>query len=258
VKINGLTVCVGYAEYLAIGIERWMAGLDSLTIVTTPDDQATLDLAEKFQARVLQTDLFYQDGASFNKGRALEFARRTAVPWRDWILIFDSDIVPEPNWLDRVQAARTLEGYLHGAWRFDAGQIRDLHEIDTGHFPYFSGDAIGVGYFQLFHSGDRRANEPLPVIDTFWIHGGNYDNRFMDRWRRQGLPIQKIDVRLVHVGERDNWFGKGCQEEFLAMQKERQRRRGRWDHERLDFTPDDVRAVQSRSKRLKEPKVPGV
>jgi hypothetical protein len=137
-------------------------------------------------------------------------------------------------------AAKPLEGYLHGAWRLDGGADRDLVSIDTSPYTTFPGDAIGVGYFQLFYSQDPRANSPLPVIDTFWLHGGNYDNRFMDRWRRHGLPVRKVDVRLVHIGERANWFGRGRERDFQAMQEERRRRGGQWDHERLDFTPDDL------------------
>ena len=33
-RIHGLTVCVDYAEFLAVGIRRWMSGLASLTVVT--------------------------------------------------------------------------------------------------------------------------------------------------------------------------------------------------------------------------------
>ncbi len=81
--IHGLTVCVGYSDFLARGIARWCAGLASLTVVTAPGDDATVSVATAHSARVVVTDLFYRDGAAFNKGRAMEEARRQ-MPWTDW------------------------------------------------------------------------------------------------------------------------------------------------------------------------------
>lgn len=44
-RIHGLTVCVDYADLFAIGIERLMSGLASLTVVTRHGDEETADLA---------------------------------------------------------------------------------------------------------------------------------------------------------------------------------------------------------------------
>src|SRR3990170_8198311 len=102
-KINALTVCVQYADYLSIGLPRWLSGLDSWTIVTDGRDEATPRFAQLDpRIKVVQTDLFYADGASFNKGRAIEWARKYHLPWRDWILFLDADIVPEADWYPKV------------------------------------------------------------------------------------------------------------------------------------------------------------
>lgn len=227
--IHGLTVCVGYAEFLSRGLARWMAGLASLTVVTTPEDTATQALAGD-RVQVVTTDLFTRDGAAFNKGRAMEYARQS-MPWEDWILFFDADVVPPADWLARLERMAKRPDTLHGCYRFDAGEDMD----DRGQ-PRCAHDVPGVGYFQLFHASDpavqTAAGEPL--IDTHWIHGGNYDNRFMDRWRSRGIKVREVPFRVAHIGERENWFGRGNRDAFEAMQAERKRRGGQWDHERIE------------------------
>lgn len=230
-RIDGLTVCVDYAEFLAIGIFRWLEGLASLTIVTAQHDEETMALAAVDpRVRVVVTDLFYWDGAAFNKGRAMEAAREE-MPWSDWILFFDADVVPPEDWKDRIKCDDPNPRALHGAYRFEGhrDQVEDRGQPPCAH------DVPGVGYFQLFHSADPcvQTAPGEPLLDVHWIHGGNYDNRFMDRWRAKGIKVQAIPFRLAHIGERENWFGRGHREEFEAMQAERRRRGGRWDHERL-------------------------
>lgn len=228
--IHGLTVCVGYADFFAAGIARWRAGLASLIVVTTTDDTQTGALAARHGARLVTTDLFYRDGATFNKGRAMEHARRQ-MPWEDWILFFDSDVVPPSNWKAQLEASGMRPGSLYGGYRFDA----PADAVDDRGQPRCAYDVPGVGYFQLFHVSDQvvQVSGDEPLIDTHWTHAGNYDNRFMDRWREAKQPIQPIPFRLAHVGERENWHGRGNRAAFLAMRAERKRRGGRWDHERI-------------------------
>ncbi len=226
--IHGLTVCVDYAEYLAVSLDRWTAGLASLLVVTTERDHDTISLCHAHGIRCFITDVFYADGASFNKGRAMEAARRT-MTWADWILLFDADVVPPAEWKGRLKGLDI--GYLYGCRRF-AGTPEALE--DRGQRGLL-GDVAGVGYFQLFHSADPAALDD-PLIECHWLHAGNYDNRLMDRWRYRGR-VRDLPFRLAHLGERENWFGRGHRAEFLAMQAERKRRGGKWDHERIGATP---------------------
>jgi hypothetical protein len=232
--IHGLTVCVDYAEFLSVGIFRWLDGLASLTIVTSPHDEETMALARVDpKVQIVVTDLFYRDGAAFNKGRAME-AARLEMPWTDWILFFDADVVPPDDWGRQIADINPYPQALHGAYRFEG----DRDHLDDRGQPPCAYDVPGVGYFQLFHSTDPRVQTAPgePLIDVCWTHAGNYDNRFMDRWRAEGIRVRPLPFRLAHIGERENWFGRGKREDFLAMQAERRRRGGRWDHETLGGT----------------------
>jgi hypothetical protein len=227
-RIHGLTVSVDYAEELAIGLPRWLAGLETLLVVTTERDVATQRLCHDRGARVLVTDAFYQDGAAFNKGRALELGRQ-AVPSGDWLLLFDADVVPPDSWIWLLQ--HCTPGHLYGCKRFAA--TPEAFD-DSGRSPDLPYDVPGVGYFQLFHTADPVVVGADPLLEIHWQHAGNYDNRLMDRWRRAGRPIRSVPFRVAHLGgHHQNWFGRGNQAAFDAMREERRRRGGRWDHETI-------------------------
>ncbi len=233
-KIHGLTVCVNYAEFLRVGIGRWMAGLESLTVVTAPGDLETIKLCAEVGAEVFLTELFYRDGAAFNKGRAMEAAhsRAWALKAPGWRLFFDSDVVPPADWSAKIDRYGLASGLLYGCLRYDAspGTLDDVGQ------PKCLYDVPGVGYFQLYHSADPVV-QATPLLDQHWVHAGNYDNRFMDRWRSSGKRVQCVPFRVAHVGPREQWFGLGNRAAFEAMQRERVFRAGKWDHERIEVQP---------------------
>lgn len=224
-RIDGLTACVNYSDLLALSIERWATSLASLTVVTTTSDFATAELVERHGGRVFKTDVFTANGATFNKGAAMEAARQE-MPWKDWILFFDSDIVPQADWR-KVAEPHLQPGNLYSARRYDAPTPED---IDSDRLKIITTDGIGVGYFQLFHSSDAKVQE-TPLLETCWKHAGVYDCNFMHRWTAKERHL--LPIRLVHVGPRDNWFGRGNKADFEAMQAER-KRLGGWEHERID------------------------
>jgi hypothetical protein len=70
--IEAVTVCVGYADFLAETLRANRPHLDRLIIVTSPDDHDTLDLCHDHNLEVIVTRDFYRGGDVFNKGRAIE------------------------------------------------------------------------------------------------------------------------------------------------------------------------------------------
>lgn len=228
-KIHAMTVCVNYADLLAKSIDRWLEGCESLTVVTLPHDRDThelcwprMDATKKLS--VFSTTAFTRDGASFNKGRAMEQALGN-VPWEDWILFFDADILPPADWLDQLRRMNLKPGKLYGSWRWqdrlNGQRIRDRE------YP---------GYFQLIHSSDPRAQD-RPLFDTSFLHAGNYDTVFQNRWGDggDGPHKERLPLRLVHLGSLGNWWGRGpdAMAKLGRMYAER-RRRGGWQHERIN------------------------
>lgn len=214
-RIHGLVVSVNYHDLLEKSIELWVAGLDSLTVVTDLQDDNSAWLAIKHVATVFRTDAFYRDGAAFNKGLSQQEAWG-AVPKRDWLLLIDADVIPPADWKQQLEACNLQPGWLYGCFRYDE------------HGRKLKDDSHGYGYFQLFHSSDPLA-QVMPFFDIYWIHAGNADSNIMLRWRNAGRLAPPLPLKLTHPGGKsENWFGRGKREEFEAMQKERMRRGGGW------------------------------
>jgi len=219
-KIHGLTVCVNYADVLAKGLATWARTLDSLIVVTTPDDHATHALCAKHSVATYRTVAFHERGARFNKGLAIAEAYKR-FPALDWMLFFDADIEPPSNW--RSVAERKVElGRLHGATRRNANGSPE-------------NDPDIAGFFHLCHVSDPNMQFD-PIVDTHWYHAANYDTTFQNRWpkvRRVFLPIE-----VIHHGEPGkNWCGVGNDAAVTDLHAERRKRGGRWDHETVGDAP---------------------
>ena len=191
-RLDAITCCVGqyYCDLLSNSLPVWLPFLDSLTIVTRPNDPATQFYGPK--TNICATDLFGMYGAHFNKGAALCQGYGLMQP-RDWVLHFDADILPPDDWYDRM-LERLEFGCLHATRRYsESGEPLDEQEF----WPY--------GFFQLWHSCDPAAIR-WPLFEPWHAHAGNYDAEFAEYWPKSkwvdlGFPV-------THFGEpRVNWFG---------------------------------------------------
>ncbi len=228
-KIEALTVCVDYCDVFSRTLPVWAGTLDRLVVVTAPDDHETQALCAKYeQVQVWKTDAFYRDGASFNKGRAIQEGL-TLWWWDDWQLFFDADILPPPDW--REQISGKLDPLkLNGAnrWQLPEGSDAviasdDMRCHNDNEFP---------GYFQLFNAFDPAVKDKDTLIDTCWTHAGNYDSSFQARWGFRYDHAQKIrlPLKLLHLGAvNSNWFGLRCgdsKQRTQDMYRERTRKGG--------------------------------
>lgn len=219
-RIHGLTVSVDYAEYLMVTGPLWLKGLTSMTVVTAPTDKRTVQVMRLLNAMpdrpslsLFITDAFTRDGASFNKGLAMEEARGL-MAWEDWILFFDVDVAPPKDWLYLFTEPLQM-GYLYGSTRLETPAIECIGDLLM---PKVDDDRLGYGYFQLFHSQDPKVTN-RPLLDTHWRHAGNYDSNFMLGFRSM---VKDVGFPVWHIGpQHENWFGKGKREDFLRMQRTR-------------------------------------
>lgn len=228
-RIHGLCTCVDYAEYLAATGFSWLTGLSSLTIVSSPDDKATRLVAQglhnnhsRVPVSIYLTHSFYENGASFNKGRAMEEARRH-MSWEDWILFFDVDVIPALGHWDAFKRMDDVlsRNKMYAAQRWQVPYMPAIGTIlSTDGLEVVPDDRVGYGYFQLFHSSHPNVQR-RPLLDTCWKHAGNYDSNFLLSWGNAVEDLSQI-LTLYHVGPKhENWYGVGQEEKFREMQATR-------------------------------------
>lgn len=217
-KIAGLVVCVGetYAQTLEATLPRWLRTLDSVCVVTSPDDEATLQVLDDYacdKLTVYKTDAFYRHGAAFNKALAMsEAVYAGAVDASGWLLTFDADVLPPLEWrndlcLDRRKVYGTeriaIDSYTNF---FDQKVIAGDRLTNKGNVP--------IGAFMLFWGKAPQANQS-PMFPIHWPTAGAYDTEFVLRWDE---PLRELlPFTVSHYGPHgENWAGTGkTMDDFL-------------------------------------------
>lgn len=239
-NIRGITVSVNYSDLLSVGLDRWDAGLDDILVVTSTSDYRTIKLCTEEHVPCFQTDIFYANGAKFNKGAGLSEAI-LKTGWRtgaDWLLVFDADIVPPENWRQIVESKSLTPGTLYGAWRYELPENTPLDQCNPAKGPKIHQSWV-IGFFSLFQASDWHL-PPIdqPLFETYWTHAGNFDTSFSWKWAR---PAEQrfLDLHMVHLGvQRQNWLGRGTGAELSRMLGQRQHF---YDVDRERIVPPEIK-----------------
>jgi len=187
-KIECITICVGYSDFLREVLPHNLAHFDDYLVVTRFDDHATQSLCRELSVECRPTDLFDKGGDAFAKGRAIDwglgFLRRDA-----WICHLDADIYLPPMTRRWIEASEPDDQCIYGcdrvncvgfeAWRrYLAGcGVGGSTTAALGHllphrhhclltpppFPMGSrlvlreqGGYVPIGFFQLWHGRQGR------------------------------------------------------------------------------------------------------
>ena len=81
--VEGVIVCVNYSDMLAHTLAAAKAQFNRLVVVTDTKDDATKNLCEYHHVECVRTDVFYENGDKFNKGKAINagLARLSRKGW---------------------------------------------------------------------------------------------------------------------------------------------------------------------------------
>ena len=168
---RSLVVCVEYDDFLAITLPRNKRHFAQTVVVTRPGDTRTQELAKREGVECYVTDAFFQDGAPFNKGVALEEAF-DHIGRDGWLCIWDADTVLPENF--SVPAVN--EGHLYVPKRRVLEYPTTFRDgMDWGELPSPTKAGAFDGYCQLFHASAVPAR---PWYATDSQHAGLSDSEF--------------------------------------------------------------------------------
>jgi len=223
--MRAILVSVDYADLLAITLPYNRHHFEEVMVVTTPTDTSTIKVALENQCRVCETNAFYEDGANFNKWRALEYGL-DLYGRRGLMCIMDADILwPKvvQHWLKR--GALVYEpGYLYTPERYCLEDIRKPvpPESEWKMLPQLN-DSEWAGYTQIFFANDRHLPKP-PWHDINWRHAGGADSFFARCWPRKRW--RRPTFKALHLGVTGaNWCGRATATVAGAVPPEAQQRR---------------------------------
>lgn len=210
--MKAIMVSVNYADLLTITLPYNRHHFDKIVVVTSMRDPETHRVALENGATVCQTEAFYENGAIFNKFRAME--EGLDVLGRDgWICIMDADVlwpkeVSNYNPLAKTFKCYPQEGKLYTPRRrmFEDVTLPIPQESEWGNYPLQSQSREFAGYTQIFHGSDPALGK-APWHETNWRHCGGADSFFQAKWKEENKIRPPWEV--LHLGPAGaNWCGR--------------------------------------------------
>ncbi len=115
-KIECITICAGYADFLREVLPHNLAHFDNYLVVTRFDDDATRSLCGELGVECRPTDLFDKGGDAFAKGRAIDWGLGF-LRCDGWLCHLDADIYLPPMTRHWIEASEPDEQCIYGCDR---------------------------------------------------------------------------------------------------------------------------------------------
>lgn len=200
--VRAILISVDYADLLAVSLPHNRHHFEEVTVVTSTADVATQQIAAPF-AYVVKTDLFYEQGAIFNKWKALEYGLDCMGRY-GLICVMDADVL----WPKEIPKIDYNPECLYSPLRrmmIDTSKPIPPERLWPKFDLHPNVDEF-AGYSQIFHATDHHLG-PAPWHETNWKHAGGADSFFQFKWP----PSHKIrpPFEVLHLGEAgENWCGR--------------------------------------------------
>lgn len=229
-RIEAVTVCVNYADFLEETLPHTLSQVDDLVVVTIPEDVRTRGLCHKMGVRCLPTHSFHQWGDRFNKGRAINYGLAN-LRLDGWVLHIDADIVmpSRTRWMMGISCMEPHKIYgcdrvdVVGRAAWDAYKAKpDIQYVHSCrvqpprqfgiasrliHVGY--GGYCPIGFWQAWNPGasgiDRYPETQGSAEHTDVLHAAQWDKE-----DRQLIPEFYV-LHLMTRGEAgsgSNWSGR--------------------------------------------------
>lgn len=219
-------ICSGYGDFLEHSLPENLQHLDRMVVVTNSKDETTKRVCNKFGVDFIETDVFFDRGDSFNKGRAINLGL-SHLRHTDWLMHLDADIILPHRFRtmldhaklepENIYGADRLNVFSYDAWISNKAKlvpqfqhrclVMPTKEFELGsrliHNEY---GYCPIGYFQLWHASSGR---------KYPIHQGSAEHTdvlFSVQWPRGNrvlLPelfVYHLESERAKMGA--NWQGR--------------------------------------------------
>jgi hypothetical protein len=215
--------CVNYDDFLAATLPRNLPHLDAVTVITSPNDRATVRLAKQLGVQLFITDAWHS-GGPLNKALALNqwVTHASAFDPEAWLMTLDADILlsqPVANCLDALDprclysARRRMCGDF-AAWDEFMSGSKVLSDFPLDVVRVVDGKLWGTieaqnpaglaGYFQLWHPAASIGLKQFPATGSAEAYDLMFGLSFPDEARAY---LSAHDT--LHLGPTEvNWAGR--------------------------------------------------
>lgn len=194
-RIDVVIVSVSYNDFLLVSLEKNSKIFENITVVTSSSDFLCQKICRKFGVKCVVTDTMYEDGAVFNKGKAIN-AGIDSISDPDYILLLDADVLV----MNRIDLHSLDDEFLYTSDRYIVPDYDSYQKYISGDLDKDNAFVLnidqGLGFFQLFNA---RIGYPE----------SSYDASLCDIIFRDSFDKRKgIDNTILHLGKDSNWKGR--------------------------------------------------
>ena len=228
-RIEAVTVCVGFGDILEHAILANQGIFDRWIIVTSPDDNTTHRVCKRHGIDFVDTDSFGRRGDKFNKGLGINTGL-AHIRFDEWVVVLDADILLPARTRWFLENAELDTKCIYGIDRFDLTNWENYqkwkHEINPQyewfcyikppqytpfatrivHYDY--GGWMPIGFFQLWHKDAGVMRYPVK-IDSNAEHVDVLHSMKWPRKRRVLIPeILGMHLESEKLRGKNNWQGR--------------------------------------------------
>lgn len=232
--IEAVIVAVNYSDFLAYTLPANLHHFDNVVVVTdykSEDSKIVVNLCNYYNVDCVQTDSFYDYGATINKARGIN-AGLDRLSKQGWVIQLDADIYLPPLFRNVMQniSPKLDERAIYGIDRFMCKSFADftnyLHNPNPQHSGYvfinapdqftlgsrvaqYYGEGYYViGYFQMWHpKGSGISSYPTDSLGA-----DRTDMIFTKYWNAKNRHLIP-EIMCLHLESEEaemgkNWFGR--------------------------------------------------
>lgn len=217
-KVEAVTVCMNYGDFLAHSMPLNQQHFNRWIIVTLPDDYHTQDVCRYYGAEYITTHSAELHKGEFHKGVCVTEGL-SALNKSDWLILIDADTVLQPNFRGTIEKLDFEEPGLDKSCLYTIDRVRfetfeewmnfythPKYDLGTkardGRFclPEF----VPTGFFQMWHSSTGI----IQYVHQ-WVKCGGEDIRFSYRWpRNKRIFIPETTCYHLASSSECNWLGR--------------------------------------------------
>jgi hypothetical protein len=202
-KIDVIIVSVNYNDFLKITLAENKKIFDNITIVTTIDDIECQKICKDFDVKCVITKRLYENGAKFNKGKAINDGIRSLVN-PNWILLLDADMIVPSTFKESFRREYTNINSLYVCDRIMFNEYVKYLDWKSGigkKGPVYN--LKGIGYFQLFNINSDSL--PRFIYPENSNNAAGSDVSFRNKFKER----VDLGIESIHLGESNkNWEGR--------------------------------------------------
>lgn len=228
-KIEAVTVCVNYSDFLAHTLPHNKNHFDRMVIVTDTKDIETKKVCDYYNVMCVQTDVFYENGSKINKGKGINEGLKH-LDGDGWVVHMDADIYLPPLTRSILEKIDLDEETIYGVdrmmcptyekWIDFIDNPSPMHEgwiyVHTGAFPlgvriaeYKNKGWEPIGFFQMWNpkaSGVFEYPKEQGAVDRSDVMFAKLFNRNKRQLIPEIISIHIDSEEMVQMGK--NWSGR--------------------------------------------------